>query len=88
MQERRRLRVPKVGEGLPLRDGGSSSAEGASPLGFLDAGADDRNARGGDGDGRVDKRRIVGDAKVVKDMIWRIMLDGRITFTPVRFTER
>ncbi len=55
MQERRRrgLRVPKVGEGLPLRDGGSGGAEGASPLGLLDAGADDRNARGGDGDGRV-----------------------------------
>ena len=64
MQERRRLRVPKVGEGLTLRDGGPGGAEGAGPFGLLDAGADDRNARGRDGDGRVDKRRIVGDAEV------------------------
>ncbi len=46
MQERRRLRVPKVGEGLPLRDGSPGGAEGAGPLGLLDAGTDDRNARG------------------------------------------
>ncbi len=66
MQERRRLGVTKVGEGLAFRDGGPGGAEGAGPLGYLHAGADDWNAGGGDGDGRVDKRRVVGDAEVVK----------------------
>ncbi len=68
MQERRRLRAPKVGECLPLRDGGpgGAEAEGASPLCLLDAGTDDRNARGCGGDGRVDKGRLVGDAEVMK----------------------
>jgi hypothetical protein len=66
MQERRRLRVPNVGEGLPLRDGGPGGAEGAGPLGLLDAGTDDRNARGGDGDERVDEGRVVVDAEVME----------------------
>ncbi len=48
MQKRWRLRVSKVGEGLPLRDGGPGGTEGAGPLGLLDAGTDDGNARGGD----------------------------------------
>ncbi len=32
MQERRRLGVAKVGEGLAFRDGGSGGAEGAGPF--------------------------------------------------------
>ncbi len=48
-----------------FRDGGPGGAEGAGPFGLLHAGADDRNVRGGDGDGRVDEGRLVGDAEVV-----------------------
>ncbi len=32
MKERRRLRVPQIGEGLAFRDGGPGGAEGAGPL--------------------------------------------------------
>ena len=59
MKERRRLGVAKVGEGLAFRDGGPGGAESAGPFGFLHAGADDGNARGGDREGRVDEGRVV-----------------------------
>ncbi len=36
------------------------------PDGLLHARADDWNARGGDGDGRVDEGWVVGDAEVVE----------------------
>ena len=55
VQERRRLRVAKVGEGLAFGDGRPGGAEGAGPFGLLDAGADDWNTRGGDRDWSVDK---------------------------------
>ncbi len=48
MKERRRLRISKIGQGLAFLDDGPGGAEGAGPLGLLDAGANDRNARGGD----------------------------------------
>ena len=66
MQERRRLGITKVGEGLAFRDGDPGGAEGAGLLGLLHARADDWNARGGDGDERVDEGWVVGDAEVVK----------------------